>query len=55
MKEAKEVIELLINNLPDSDADKEQDWEWCWDALSCDSQDDVKKARRVAKDFLKSL
>ena len=52
MLEAITVIKTLLDLLPDSEHVEDETWNWCWDELSGDSQDAVKKARKVAADFL---
>lgn len=49
----KKVINALLDNLPDSIHLDDESWDWCWEELSGDAQEEVKEARRIALNFLK--
>ncbi len=49
--EATRIIRLLRNHLPDSYHEGE-DWNWGWDELSGESQDEVKAVRKQANEWL---
>lgn len=47
------IIEMLLNHLPDNTYyDEDPSWEWAWEELSPDAQDNVQKARAMAAEFL---
>jgi len=50
MDEAKSIIQELLIHLPDSK--RGEDWEWCWNELYPESQDDVKRVVERATKFL---
>jgi len=51
-----EVIILLLNHLPDSNhIDIDESWDWCWEELSGDAQEEVKLARDKAYQLLSEL
>jgi len=51
-KKAVEMVEALLNVLPDSIHEQGGDWTWCWDELSGESQDEVKEVRKRARAFI---
>lgn len=53
MEEAKKVINALLANLPDSIHTDDESWDWCWEELSGEAQEEVKRAREAAIIFLK--
>jgi len=53
MEEAKKIINTLLASLPDSIHPDDESWDWCWEELSGDAQEEVKEARRIALNFLK--
>lgn len=53
MDEIKKVINLLLDNLPDSIHEDDESWNWCWEELSGEAQEQVKAVRAVALNFLK--
>jgi hypothetical protein len=51
---ADEVILKLLSVLPDNEILHDDiSWGWCWDELSDEAQEEVKKARRMALDYLR--
>ncbi len=46
------VIKMLLAVLPDSIRDHDKSWEYCWNELSDDAQEQVVEARRKALKFL---
>jgi hypothetical protein len=46
------VIEILLNHLPDSAYYDDSTWDFAWEELGSDAQDNVKRARAMAMDFL---
>jgi hypothetical protein len=46
------TVEMLLAVLPDSIRDDDPTWEYCWNELSGDAQEQVKDARREALRFL---
>lgn len=52
-KHQKAMIELLLNVLPDSDHKNDSSWDWCWEELSSEAQEEVKKVRRIALEILR--
>ena len=52
LEEAKRIIQLLLDHLPNARASKGEDWDWCWNELSSDSQESVEKAFSEATKFL---
>jgi hypothetical protein len=48
-----ELVETLLNALPDSDHPEDETWNWAWDQLSDDAQEAVKKARMAASSVLR--
>lgn len=49
---ANEIVEMLLNHLPDTSFFDDPSWDWAWDELSGDAQDQVKDARAKANAFL---
>lgn len=47
-----EIVQLLVNHLPDSNHHDDPTWEIAWDELSDDAQEEVKNARRAAWEFI---
>lgn len=52
--DAKDVIEGLLSVLPDSIHTEHETrcWDWCWDELDNEAQEEVKKYRKYAELFL---
>jgi len=50
-----EVIKLLLNHLPDTEFYKEPCWQYCWDELDDDAQEEVKNARRKALEYIDEI
>ncbi len=46
------LILKLLDVLPDNVVQEDKTWEYCWDALSAESQDRVKQIRKEATLFL---
>ena len=46
------VIRTLLDVLPDTDSKTDVCWEWCWNELGDDAQEEVKAARKIANDWL---
>ena len=53
LREAIRLIADLADHLPDTNSQSGEDWNWCWNELSGNSQDAVKKVRNKAREFLK--
>lgn len=53
MDEIKKLINLLLDNLPDSIHSEDESWDWCWNELSGEAQEQVKKVRTEALKLLK--
>ncbi len=49
-----QVINQLLSCLPDSDHN-DPCWEWCWDELNDEAQQQVKEARRMALNYLHEI
>lgn len=47
-----EIIQLLLNHLPDSIHYHDESWDWCWNELGDDAQEAVKIVRRTAWEFI---
>ena len=50
--EADKIILELMDHLPDA-MGKGEDWQWCWDELYDESQEQVKRVRQRAWDYLR--
>ncbi len=52
-KNALEIINILLDHLPDSVHSDDESWDWCWNELSGNAQEEVKQVREAALNFLK--
>ncbi len=48
----KEIIISLLSVLPDSEHENDKSWDWCWESLSGEAQEEVKKVREMAIKYL---
>lgn len=47
-----EIIQLLLNHLPDNEYYEDPTWEYAWEELSNSAQEAVKAAGKVAWEFI---
>jgi hypothetical protein len=52
IQRARTIIEMLLNHLPNNVYYDDPTWDYAWEELSLDAQDNVQKARAMAADFL---
>lgn len=48
IEELVEACKALMDALPDSAAHESDSWDWCWNELTEDAQETVKRARQLA-------